>query len=319
MTPYTLNINKTTFRQMRKAISIAILVTFISTSVKSPVYAQVASNQIPWMPKPGVMINLSPEFTPAVLRGITIHPDNPLKFDFIIVRGDKPLSDAQKQVEYKKLIKYFMASLAIPDDDQWVNLSPYEKNRIITGDFGKTEMGRDLLAQDYILKQITASLIYPEDRLGKKFWNKVYALAQEQYGTTNIPVNTFNKVWILPDNALVYEKGNTAYVLKNHLRVMLEEDYLSLKKHTGINTKGMPVQADAQGVNKLGSQVVKEVILPALEQEVNEGKNFADLRQVYSGMILAAWYKRALKESLLDRIYADKVKLNGGQSRPKEQ
>jgi len=90
---------------------------------------------------------------------------------------------------------------------------------MIKDDFGKTTMGRDLLAQDYMLKQITASLIYPEDRLGKEFWNKVYAQAQKQYGTTNIAVNTFNKVWILPDDALIYEKGNTAYILKNHLRV----------------------------------------------------------------------------------------------------
>ena len=30
--------------------------------------------------------------------------------------------------------------------------------------FGLTEMGRDLLAEDYMLKQITASLIYPEDQ-----------------------------------------------------------------------------------------------------------------------------------------------------------
>ena len=36
-----------------------------------------------------------------------------------------------------------------------INLSPYEKNRIVEDNFGKTEMGRDLLAQDYLLKQIT--------------------------------------------------------------------------------------------------------------------------------------------------------------------
>ena len=30
-------------------------------------------------------------------------------------------------------------------------------------------MGRDMLAQDYILKQLTASLIYPEKDLGKDF------------------------------------------------------------------------------------------------------------------------------------------------------
>ena len=104
------------------------------------------------------MVHLSPEFSPAYLKGIVVHPEDPFKFDFIIYKGDKPLSDAQKKEEYTKLTKYFLASLAIPDDDQWVNLSPYEKDRIIKDDFGKTEMGRDLLAQDYMLKQITASL-----------------------------------------------------------------------------------------------------------------------------------------------------------------
>ena len=224
---------------MRKFIILNILVAFIGSSIQAPVFAQI--DPVPFMPQPGVVVHLSPEFTPAFLKGIVIHPEDPLKFDFIIYKGDKLLTDAQKKEEYTKLTKYFLASLAIPDDDQWVNLSPYEKDRIIKDDFGKTEMGRDFLAQDYMLKQITASLIYPEENLGKKFWDKVYAKAQEQYGTTNIPVNTFNKVWIVPDNALIYEKGNTAYVLKNHLKVMLEEDYLSLQKqHSGIQAKPDP-------------------------------------------------------------------------------
>src|SRR5476651_1029044 len=151
------------FKQMRRAVSIIILVAFIATSIKSPAYAQIV-DPMPHLPTPGTMVHLSPEFTPAYLKGIVIHPENALKFDFIIYKGDKVLTDAQKRLEYTKLTKYFLASLAIPDDDQWVNLSPYEKDRIIKDDFGKTEMGRDLLAQDYMLKQITASLIYPEDR-----------------------------------------------------------------------------------------------------------------------------------------------------------
>ena len=264
------------------------------------------------LPAPGVMVHLSPEFTPAYLKGIVIHPENALKFDFIIYKGDKALTDAQKREEYTKLTKYFLASLAIPDDDQWVNLSPYEKGRIIKDDFGKTEMGQDLLAQDYMLKQITASLIYPQDNLGKKFWDRVYAQAQEQFGTANIPVNTFNKVWILPDDALIYEKGNTAYVLKNHLRVMLEEDYLSLKKHSGIQR----VPADNK-THTIASKIVKEIVLPELEREVNEDQNFATVRQVYSGMLLAAWYKRALKESFLSKIYANKAKVKGVDQDPK--
>jgi hypothetical protein len=331
MTPYALNINKAMFIQMRKTISIVILVAFIISSINSPAYAQVAAvDQLPWMPKPGLRIGLSPDFTPAELKGITIHPENPLMFDFIIYRGDKVLSNEQKQQEYKKLIKYFLASLAVPDEDQWVNLSPYEKNRIIKDDFGKTLMGRDLLAQDYILKQITASLIYPEEDLGKKFWNKVYAKAQQQYGTTNIFVNTFNKVWIIPDDALIYEKGNTAYVLKNHLKVMLEEDYLALQKHSGITVipgdstvipaSSIVIPAKAgihKNTNTIGSQIIREIVLPALEREVNMAKNFALLRQVYSGMLLAAWFKRTLKKSILGQIYADKTKLKGVDQDPK--
>src|SRR5450631_3183710 len=201
MTLYTLNM-RAMFKQIQKAISIIILVAFISTSVKSPAYAQVAFvDPMPRMSVPGVMVPLSPEFTPAYLKGIVIHPENALKFDFIIYKGDKLLSDSQKREEYTKLTKYFLASLAVPDDDQWVNLSPYEKNRIIKDDFGKTEMGRDLLAQDYMLKQITASLIYPQDKLGQEFWDKVYTKTYQQFGTTNVPVNTFNKVWIVPDDA----------------------------------------------------------------------------------------------------------------------
>jgi len=314
---------------MRKLISIIILVSFISTSVNAPAYAQIAPDPMPRLPVPGVMVHLSPEFTPAYLKGIIINPKNALNFDFIVYKGDKLLSEDQKKVEYNKLIKYFLASLTIPDDDQWVNLSPYEKDRIIKDDFGKTEMGRDLLAEDYILKQITASLIYPKENLGKKFWDKVYAQAQKQFGSVNIPVNTFNKVWILPDHALVYEKGNAAYIINFHLKVMMEEDYLSLKKHSGITTV-IPAKAGPQAghsqelvihkknsINTIGSQIVREVILPELEHEINEGENFAPLRQVFSGVILAAWFKRALKQSLLGKMYANKAKIKGVDQDPK--
>ena len=85
----------------------------------------------------------------------------------------------------------------MPEDDLWVNLSPYEKDRIIPEAFGQTEMGRDLLAQDYLLKQLTASLMYPEEELGNKFWKRVYQKAQQMYGTTDIPTDVFNRVFII--------------------------------------------------------------------------------------------------------------------------
>ena len=111
MTPYTLNINKAMFRQMRRVISIFILVVFINTSVKSPVYAQFAQDPMPRLPAPGVMVHLSPAFNPPILKGIKVHPDNPFRFDFILDKGDSQLSNDALKDESSKLIKYFLASV----------------------------------------------------------------------------------------------------------------------------------------------------------------------------------------------------------------
>ncbi len=300
------------FKFFRLLISCQLISAFVCSTLSIP-SSQAGEMVMMRMPIPGSMVHLSPEYIPAHLQGLTIHPENALKFDFLIYRGDGELDLPQKRQEYTKLVKYFLASLTIPDADQWVNLSPYEPDRIIKNDFGKTEMGRDLLSQDYLLKQITSSLMYPETSLGRKFWSRIYARAFKEFGTSNVPVNTFNKVWIIPDEAAVYESGNTVYVLRDHLKVMLEEDYLSLQKHTGISS-APPAQAVIHlpdNAHVLASQIVKQIILPELEIEVNEGKNFAMLRQVYSGMILAAWYKHALKETLLGKVYADKAKVSG--------
>ena len=290
---------------MKKFISFFIFFCFIVTGIigPCPVYAQDFV-----LPAPGVMVRLSPQFNPPILKGIKIHPDNPFKFDFILDAGDDVSLSLKEQST--KLIKYFLASLTIPEKDLWVNLSPYEKDRIIPPSFGLTEMGRDLLAEDYFLKQITASLIYPEDEIGKKFWKMVYEEAVKRYGTTNISVNTFNKVWIVPEKAVVYEnaKAGTAYVVESKLKVMLEQDYLSLQKHEGISSE---VQTPGKDTNQLGSQIVRAIVIPQLTKEVNEGSNFARLRQVYSSLILATWYKKKIKDSLLRQIYTDQNKIKG--------
>jgi len=307
------------FKQLQKAISFLLIVAFINLFLCVP-ETRAGEMIMPLMPAPGTMVKLSAAFIPSQLKGIIIHPDNALQFDFLIQKGNENLNEVQKKIEYNKLIKYFLASLTIPDEDQWVNLSPYEKDRIIKANFGKTQMGRDLLTQDYFLKQITSSLMYPESNLGKKFWERVYQRAHDEYGTSNVPVNTFNKVWIVPDQALVYESGNTAYIVKSHLKVMLEEDYLALQKNSLKHTEPkalMPGTHNCSQSVHLVANIVRDIILPELEKEVNQGKNFALLRQIYSGMVLATWYKKTLKESLLGKVYSDKSRVNGVDQNPK--
>lgn len=314
---------RTKFSLFFRTIACVVLLTFFFTFVLSTsiVSAQTTSN-LPSLPTPGEMVTLSPPFTPPLIKGITIKPDNPLRFDFIVYRGDSEITDKKLEEEGTRLIKYFLASLTIPKRDLWVNLSPYEGERIIAETFGTTEMGRDLLAQDYVLKQITASLTYPEEGLGKKFWDRVYHQAYTLYGTTEIPFNTFNKIWITPDAATVFEQDHTAFIVNSHLKVMLEQDYLAMNKakEARIEKSGALGYVDPGDLSapvhqrpshEISSQIAREVLIPAIEKEVNEGKNFALLRQIYHSLILAMWYKQRLKESLLGQVYADKNRVKG--------
>ncbi|MBF0479757.1 MAG: hypothetical protein HQL26_09770, partial [Candidatus Omnitrophica bacterium] len=256
---------------------------------------------------------------------MTVDPKNPLQFNFLIDRGQEKMQGEPFKAESLKLIKYFLASLTIPEKELWVNLSPYEKDRMINEKFGQTEMGRDLLAQDYMLKQLTSSLMFPEKSLGAEFWNRVYkklSLDPRFRGNDkflDIPINTFNKVWIVPSKAVVYEHGSTgspkvtAFIMESHLKVLLEEDYIALQKNMGDQKFGMEnlISKDTKVISGVTSQIVKEILIPEIEKEVNEGKTFANLRQIYYSNILATWFKRSLKESLLGQIYVNKNKTKG--------
>ncbi|MFH0754679.1 MAG: hypothetical protein V2A70_08940 [Candidatus Omnitrophota bacterium] len=298
---------------MKKMTSLLAVVSFMFNCVMPVQGLAQTISAVDLMSQPGEAVALTKAFVPAHLSGLIINPNEPFHLDFVVYRGDEALTAEQKQVEYLKLIKYFLAALAVPDKDQWVNLSPYEKDRIIPDTYGMTAMGRDVLAQDYMLKQMASSLINPETDLGKQFWDGVYAKAYKEFGTTNIPTDVFNKVWIMSGKAVIYESGNKVSVLEHHLKVMLESDYVAATHNVAA-----AAPADSVPAQELSKKVFRDVILPAIEKEVNEGQNFAPLRQVQDSMLLAAWYKRALRESILSKVYADRVKVNGINQDPKE-
>ena len=300
-------------KSLKRIITSVILITLcVAQSLQFNPSIACAQNML-GLPEPGTMIGLTPTYNPALIQGITIYPDNPLQFDFIIDTGDDHLEGDAFKNESTKLIKYFLASLTVPEDEMWVNLSPYEKDRIVPDAFGQTEMGRDLLAQDYMLKQLTASLMYPEEELGARFWDNVYEEAQKLYGTTNIPTNTFNKVWIVPEKAAVYVNGTNVFVSESHLKVMLEEDYLALEANHNSTKHGLGnvKKEELTEITDISTEVIREVIIPAIEKEVNEGKTFANLRQIYNASILATWYKQNLQQSLLGQKYVDQNKITG--------
>jgi hypothetical protein len=56
---------------------------------------------------------------------------------------------------------------------------------------------------------------------------------------------------------------------------------------------------------------MRNIIVPLIEKEVNTGKHFAQLRQLYSAIIMAGWFKRKLKDTVLNQIYFNQKKIKG--------
>ncbi len=98
----------------------AFLFLFSLVIPPSTGYAQTALN----LPAVGSMVTPTAAYRPPLVMGMTLHPDNPLKFDFIIDSGDDKLQGEAFQKESQKLINYFLTALTVPEDEMWVNLSP---------------------------------------------------------------------------------------------------------------------------------------------------------------------------------------------------
>ncbi len=232
------------------------------------------------------------------LVGMRIFKDDPLRFSFMVDQA------SGSDLESMRLIKYFFAALTIPDRDLWVNLSPVERDRILPVGLSRTELGRDLLEQDYTLKQIMSETLHPGNPSGKAFWRMIYRKAQELYGTTDVDFKMQHRVWIVPELAGILENGNLSMVMlrRARLKVMLEEDYLARK--SGFQMGGNTVDA-------IGVRVMRELVVPAIQKQVDEGESFRVLRQIYGALILAAWYKRRIRTGLLSEDYVNHGKVEG--------
>jgi len=213
----------------------------------------------------------------------------------------------------KDLLKYFFIGLALPNDTFWVNLRPDSPDEVIDPLLAQTDIGRILLEADVELKKDTALATSPDTKEGKEYWDKLYQKAEELYGTNEVTIPTLTRPWIVPDEVIISESSDSAYIYKATLKVMLEEDYLSsLRGAAGDEAISKPgllrsfslARNDAydfsddraRELNRYSTQLIKELILPKITQSINTGKKYASLRQVYYSLILASWFKAKNKK-----------------------
>lgn len=283
-------------REYRKLLKKVTSFVLCSAIVINP----IVLNSNAWamdLPQADVLLKPSPNFSMPVLKGLRIVNNDLANIEFFVDSKDTGNLDPN---EAAKLIQYFIAGLTIPEQDLWVNLSPYEEDRVIEDSLSRTDLGQGLLAQDYVLKQLSSSLSSPNEESGKAYWAKLYQKLSDTLGSTKIPVDTFNKIWISPKAASVKVGNGFAYIEDAELKVELEKDWIAAESAAVKNYSSMEVS----------TEVWKEKILPIIEEEVNEGENFAALRQMYHSMILAAWFKNSFQKTAF-KEYFDSEKTFG--------
>jgi predicted unusual protein kinase regulating ubiquinone biosynthesis (AarF/ABC1/UbiB family) len=229
------------------------------------------------------------KFHPPTLKSLIVNPNSQTNyFDFLLDTGDVSFSDEiQLEPKARDLINYFFLGITLPPDEFWVNLNPIQPDKIVSPRLGITDMGRVLLDADLQLKKDSARFTDPRTSVGKEYWQKLNKRLQEKdLSTAQVPTST--RVWIVPGPTKIREQENKTTILSARLRVCLESEYLSRNNQDVIPRLDRGIQK----IEDISSQAFKEVILPKLEQEVNFGKNYAELRQVYNSLILSECYKR---------------------------
>lgn len=244
-----------TLFNLRSFRSLSLAFVFVS------VFSSIAFSMDPGQ------FTVSAPYSLPYLRGIKVDPLNPFKLDFIFDKGDK---ESFLESEQEKLVRYFLAALTIPEEKLWVNLSPYEPDRIIDEKVAVTDIGQTLLAQDYTLKQLSASLTNPDTQTGKAYWG---TRVQEQS-------DDLSKIWIVPGDISIVDENNVMFIADAELDVDTE------------------------------SQTPCVPLMRQIKADVNNGRNFSELRQMFYSVILAQWFKRKFSDSLYS-FYVDKEKLSG--------
>jgi hypothetical protein len=177
-----------------------------------------------------------------------------------------------------------------------VNLRPDAADRVIDPYLERTDMGKVLLAADVQLKKDLARFTSPDTMAGKEYWSRLYAKAESLFQGEDAEIPTMTRPWIVPGEIIVKQAVNGVYIHKAVMNVMLEEDWIGA--HPGDAIAGPASGQSAsfsdprvKELNAYSTGLIKELVLPQLTREVNSGKAYAQLRQVFYSLVLAQWFK----------------------------
>jgi len=230
---------------------------------------------------------------PPLVGGITFPLDNPMKMGFsLLTDGSKEMPTPKEITEIQgRLGRYLNSFLVLTGDHVNVNLTPDKDYCGLPKLMRKTELGRDMLAQDVVLKHYTVYQLHPTSPQGEQFWNEVDTVTA---GSQEL--ETCFRVWIVPAGAIVQEKTEAGQghvtIKKLGLEVLCDEDYSSLRRFRAAQG-GKHQPALNQEQVKAMIDLFRKWIVPEIQREVSTGPRFGQLRQILSVLVIAKWIMKS--------------------------
>ncbi|MDD1761988.1 MAG: hypothetical protein LUQ59_07105, partial [Methanothrix sp.] len=254
-------------------------------------------------------------FTSIKLNSISVTTDSSggINFDLILkaekAAGSKPGISIQNATRIGAAA--FMTGLAVNNNKFWVNLNPWEVDRIIDEELGQSETGRIMLESDLQMKRDFSNYGNPcANETGKALWNLldkkredlvhrcINKFPGEIKETSNIIFKPVQRHWIVPDKAYAYSNGALIYIINASLTINSEPvtDHASFQvKNQDIGTLSRgcieELNRSAQEYAEYYRNLEERMIQPYVVADINTDEKYEDLREVYAALALAQWYK----------------------------
>ena len=208
----------------------------------------------------------------------------------------------------------FMTGLAVPSDKFWVNLDPWEPDRIIDDDLKSSEVGRIMLEADFQMKKDFCNYENPcVSQVGKNFWmfldGKRKALVQqcmrkfpgEIKDIDNVYFRPVTRHWIIPDKVYAHTNGTEIYIINATLTISSDpvidhSSFVVNNQDAQILSRGCleELNRSAGEFSEYAKYLQDSMILPHVIMDINHAERYEDLRNVYVALALAQWYKSSI-------------------------
>ena len=201
----------------------------------------------------------------------------------------------------------FLTGLSLPNNKFWVNLNPWEPNRITDADLSHTDVGRIMLEADLQMKKDFCKYEDPcKSKIGNKFWKLLGKKHQdlvndsmkkypgEIQNGTNVRFAGVTRHWIVPDKIKAYGSGDEIYIDNSTLNVssepVSEHSYYDIVNQDTSSISKECLEDLNKSVKIYGNytkELEDQLILPLVVRDINSEDAYSELRQVYVSLALA--------------------------------